>query len=68
MAQSSLSSIRRLEAQGQGSLEFVVRVAQVLQAVNQFEGIFEQPLESIAQVEQLHALALRKRARLKVRA
>jgi ribosome-binding protein aMBF1 (putative translation factor) len=33
MTQSSLSSVRRLEGQGQGNLEFIVRVAQALQAV-----------------------------------
>ena len=64
MSQSSLSSVRRLEAQGQGSLEFVVRVAQALQAVNQLEGLFSQPVQSIAQAEAELALAQRQRARL----
>ena len=64
MSQSSLSSVRRLEAQGQGSLEFVVRVAQALQAVDQLEDLFAQPIQSIAQAEAEQALAQRQRARL----
>lgn len=64
MSQSSLSSVRRLEAEGQGSLEFVVRVAQALQAVDQLDGLFAQPVQSIAQAEAELALAQRQRARL----
>jgi transcriptional regulator with XRE-family HTH domain len=64
MTQSSLSSIRRLEAQGQGSLEFVVRVVQALQAVEQLESLFEQPVQTIAQAEREQSLALRQRARV----
>jgi transcriptional regulator with XRE-family HTH domain len=64
MSQSSLSSVRRLEAQGQGSLEFVVRVAQALQAVEQLDSLFAQPIQSIAQAEAEQALAQRQRARL----
>jgi transcriptional regulator with XRE-family HTH domain len=64
MSQSSLSSVRRLEAQGQGSLEFVVRVAQALQAVEQLDNLFAQPIQSIAQAEAEQALAQRQRARL----
>jgi transcriptional regulator with XRE-family HTH domain len=64
MTQSSLSSVRRLEAQGQGSLEFVVRVAQALQAVEQLEGLFTQPIQSIAQAEREQSFALRQRARV----
>ncbi|MGA8513246.1 MAG: helix-turn-helix transcriptional regulator [Burkholderiaceae bacterium] len=64
MTQSSLSSVRRLEAQGQGSLEFVVRVVQALQAVEQLESLFEQPIRSIAQAEREQSLALRRRARV----
>ena len=64
MSQGSLSSVRRLEAQGQGSLEFVVRVAQALQAVDELEGLFAQPIQSIAQAEAEQALASRQRARL----
>ena len=64
MSQSSLSSVRRLESHGQGSLEFVVRVAQSLQAVDQLDGFFAQPIQSIAQAEAEQALAPRQRARL----
>jgi transcriptional regulator with XRE-family HTH domain len=64
MTQSSLSSVRRLEGQGQGSLEFVVRVVQALQAVEQLESLFIQPIQSIAQAEREQSLALRQRARV----
>lgn len=63
MTQSSLSSVRRLEAQGQGSFEFVVRIAQALQVVDQLEPLFAPPEQSIAQLEQ-QSLATRQRARL----
>ena len=64
MTQSSLSSVRRLEAQGQGGFEFVVRVAQSLQAVDQLERLFAPSVESIAQAEREQALAGRQRARV----
>ena len=64
MTQSSLSSVRRLESQGQGGFEFVVRVAQALQAVDQLEGLFAPSVESIAQAEREQALASRQRARV----
>lgn len=64
MTQSSLSSVRRLEALGQGSLEFVVRIAQALQAVDQLNGWFEQPTLSIADAERVQAIGLRQRARV----
>ena len=64
LTQSSLSSVRRLESQGQGGFEFVVRVAQALQAVDQLEGLFAPSVESIAQAEREQALANRQRARL----
>lgn len=64
MAQSSLSSVRRLEAQGQGGFEFVVRVAQALQAVDQLELLFSQPAQNIAQIEQEQFRTTRQRARL----
>lgn len=63
MTLASLSSVRRLEAQGQGSLEFVVRVAQALQVTAQFEPLFEATTtRSIAQMEQDAALSKRQRA------
>ena len=64
MTQSSLSSVRRLESQGQGGFEFVVRIAQALQAVDQLEGLFAPSIESIAQAEREQALASRQRARV----
>ena len=64
MTQSSLSSVRRLESQGQGGFEFVVRIAQALQAVDQLEGLFAPSIESIAQAEREQSLASRQRARL----
>lgn len=64
MTQSSLSSVRRLEAQGQGGFEFVVRVAQSLQVVDQLEGLFAPSVESIAQAEREQVLAGRQRARV----
>jgi ribosome-binding protein aMBF1 (putative translation factor) len=64
MTQSSLSSVRRLEAQGQGSLEFIVRTAQALHAVEQLENLFVQPIQSIAQAEREQSFAQRQRARL----
>lgn len=51
MTGSSLSSIRRLEASGQGSLELVVRVAQSLNATAQLDALFVQPQDSIARME-----------------
>lgn len=63
MTQSSLSSVRRLESHGQGSLELVVRVAQALQVVEQFESLFMQPVESIAQAQREQSVARRQRAR-----
>jgi transcriptional regulator with XRE-family HTH domain len=64
MTQSSLSSVRRLEGQGQGGFEFIVRVAQALQAVEQLESLFIQPIHSIAQAEREQSLAQRQRARV----
>jgi transcriptional regulator with XRE-family HTH domain len=63
MTQSSLSSVRRLEANGQGSLEFFVRAAQALHAVEQLEGLFVQSVQSIAQAELEQSLTQRRRAR-----
>jgi transcriptional regulator with XRE-family HTH domain len=64
MTQSSLSSVRRLESQGQGSFELVVRVAQALQAADQMEGLFARPVQTIAQAENEALAAQRQRARL----
>jgi transcriptional regulator with XRE-family HTH domain len=63
MTLASLSSIRRLESQGQGSLLLFVRVASALQAVDQLDSLFNERIQTIAQAELEEALALRKRAR-----
>ncbi|TAG26733.1 MAG: XRE family transcriptional regulator [Burkholderiales bacterium] len=63
MTQSSLSSVRRLEADGQGSLDFVVRIAQALQVVDQLNDWFVQPALSIADAERAQVITQRQRAR-----
>jgi transcriptional regulator with XRE-family HTH domain len=63
MTQSSLSSVRRMEAEGQGSLEFVVRIAQALQCVDQLNDWFVQPVLSIADAEREQTVQQRQRAR-----
>ena len=63
MTLASLSSIRRLESQGQGSLLLFVRVASALQVVDQLDSWFDESIQTIAQAEREEALALRKRAR-----
>jgi transcriptional regulator with XRE-family HTH domain len=64
MTLSSLSSVRRLESQGQGSIEFLVRIAQALQCVDQLEALFTMGTQSIAEAEHTEALVKRRRARL----
>lgn len=64
MTQSSLSSVRRLEAQGQGGFEFVVRIAQALHVVDQLELLFAPTAQSISQIEREQSLGTRQRARL----
>ena len=65
MTQGSLSSVRRLEVSGQGTLDFVVRVTQALQAAEQLNGWFMEPAQSIAEAERLQQVAQRRRARVK---
>lgn len=62
MTGASLSSIRRLEARGQGTLSLLTRVAQALQAANQFESFLVLPVVRIADAERDAALAGRRRA------
>lgn len=63
MAGVSLSSIRRLEASGQASLELLVRVAQALQVGQALDELFVQPApQSIAQAEKLLHFKRRQRA------
>lgn len=64
MTNSSLSSIRRLEGQGQGGLELMVSVAQALQSIEHLDNLFQQPVQTIAQAEREQLLATRQRARL----
>ncbi len=63
MVGASLSSIRRFEAQGQGTLELLVRVSQALQVVTQLDGLFVPPLPSIAEMERMAQRPVRQRAR-----
>ncbi len=62
MTASSLSSIRRFEAHGQGTLLLLARVAQALQVAWQFESFLVLPVISIADAERDAALATRRRA------
>lgn len=62
MAGVSLSSIRRLEASGQASLELLVRVAQALQVGQALDGLFVPSATTIAQVQTQAAAAQRQRA------
>ncbi len=51
-AGASLSSVRRLESQGQGTLELLVRVAQALHLADQLELLFKHSaVPSIAEAE-----------------
>jgi transcriptional regulator with XRE-family HTH domain len=59
----SLSSVRRLEAQGQAQLELLVRVAQALQADLGFDALFDMPQASIADLQSGAQVQQRKRAR-----
>lgn len=62
MTASSLSSIRRLESQGQGTLLLLARVVQALQVAQQFEPFLVLPTTRIADVERQEALVARRRA------
>ena len=63
MVTASLSSVRRFESQGQGSLEMFVKITQALQVVQQLEPLFAQQETSIAELEKQQAVQQRKRAR-----
>ncbi len=63
MVNVSLSSIRRFEAQGQGSLEMFVKVTQALQVVQQLEPLLTQHEASIAELDKQQTLLQRRRAR-----
>lgn len=61
-AGASLSSMRRLEASGQATLELLVRVAQALHLVNHLESLLVLPVLSIADAEREVATTKRQRA------
>ena len=63
MSGASLSTVRRLEATGQGSLQLLVQVAQALHAVQGLESLFTVPARSIAEAEAAAQVSLRQRAR-----
>ncbi len=62
MTGSSLSSIRRFESHGQATALLLVRVAQALHLVGQFESLFVAPVVSIADLERQAAGSARRRA------
>lgn len=62
MTGASLSSIRRLESRGQGSLLLLVGIAQALQLAHQFEPLLILPTTRIADIERQEALVTRQRA------
>lgn len=63
MTDVSLSSIKRLEATGQGTLQLLASVAVALNAANGLESLFVQPVQTIAQAEAVANMASRQRAR-----
>lgn len=62
MTGSSLSSIRRLETLGQGTLLLLARVAEALRVSHQFERFLVVPVVHIADAEREASLAARQRA------
>jgi transcriptional regulator with XRE-family HTH domain len=63
MSGASLSTVRRLEASGQGSLLLVVQAAQALHAMQGLDALFDLPVRSIAEAEAAVQLMARQRAR-----
>ena len=63
MTGASLSSIRRFEVHGQGSLDLFIKTTQALQVVQQLEPLFVQQETSIADLEKQQAATQRQRAR-----
>lgn len=59
---ASLSSIRRLEASGQATLELLVRVTQALHLVSHLENLLVVPVHSIADAERALTAKQRQRA------
>ena len=61
----SLSTVRRLEASGQGGIQTLVQVAQALGAVDGLQGLFILPARSIAEMDVAAQARQRQRARRK---
>ena len=62
MAGLSLGALRKLETDGQCSLETLVRAAQALGLLEALEDLFVLKRQSIAQMEQIDAVRRRQRA------
>jgi transcriptional regulator with XRE-family HTH domain len=62
MAGLSLGALRKLEHDGQCSLDTLVRVVHALGLVEELEDLFVLKRQSIAQMEQAEAVSQRKRA------
>jgi len=62
MAGLSLGAVRKLERDGQSSLDTLVRVAQALGVVEEMESLFVLKQQSIAQMAQIAAVRQRQRA------
>lgn len=60
---TSLSTIRRFEAQGQGTLDLVMRIAQALHCTQGLDALFVQEPQSIADLQMQSQGAQRQRAR-----
>jgi transcriptional regulator with XRE-family HTH domain len=62
MAGLSLGAVRKLESDGQCSLETLIRVTQALGLVAELEPLFAQKPESIAAMQRAAKIKLRQRA------
>jgi len=62
MAGLSLGALRKLETNGQCSLETLVRVVQALGLLDEMEDLFMLKRQSIAQMEQVDLVSRRQRA------
>ena len=65
MAGLSLGALRKLETDGQCSLETLVRAAQALGLQEALDDLFVLKRQSIAQMEQIDAVSRRRRAQRK---
>ena len=63
MAGLSLGALRKLESNGQCSLETLVRAAQALGLLEALEGLFALKRQSIAQMEQVDVVSRGQRGR-----